>query len=350
MTDSGKEGVPEVVATVPGAKAPANGRNITSEGLELDWDAANLTASLEGLHRYVLTTAKRSERWYWANKTTKARLAIVIQWIAIFATGLAGLVPIAAKLTLFAGFSSWLRRQGIGQVDSGLLASLLIGGGAALLGIDRLAGISSGWTRYVITATSIRAASEEFRMDWAALSAQAATPPTAEQGAAMIQRAKAFSMVIEGLVAKETQDWAAEFRQNMSMLERDLKVQFDQAKVDRDKIEQEAKAKAEQERATREKEAQPGSLEWSVPNASSTDDFRFQAKLENKSGTVVDEPVPGSETWTQLALPAGSYKLTISGLIKKQRLSSTTVLTVKAGETTKGQLSLPGAPNVAAPP
>jgi len=347
MRDSGKgggdanepEGVPIVPGT-PGApqKSRANGSDITSGDVEFTWRHEDLPASLEGLRLYVLATAKRSERWYWKNKKTKALLAVAIQWIAILATGIAGLVPIVAKLTSI-------------PVDSGLLASVLIGGGAALLTIDRVAGISSGWTRYVLTATAIRTASEEFRIDWAGLSAQATTPPTAEQSGAMIQRAKTFSMAIETLITKETQDWAMEFRQNMSMLERDLKLQVEQAKVERDKAEQDAKAKAEQEKATRHRDAQPGSLEASVPNANTTDGFSFQARLENKSGLVVDEPVVGSESWTQLALPAGSYKLTISGLVKKQKVSSSTVLLVKPGETTKSQLSLPAAsPAATAPP
>ena len=227
--------------------------------------------------------------------------------------------------------------------DSGLSASFLIGGGAALLTVDRVAGISSGWSRYVLTATAIRTASEEFRVDWAALSAQATTPPTAEQTAAMFQRAKVFSMTVEGLISKETQDWATEFRQNMNVLERDLKVQVEQTKIDRDKAEQEAKAKAEQEQAARDRNARPGSLEASVPNANTTDDFQFQARLENTSGMVIDEAVSGSESWSQLALPGGPYKLTVSGLVKKQTVSSTMVLDIKPGETTKSQLSLPAA-------
>lgn len=340
MADNGSDaGKPEA----GGAILPV--RNIASGDCgELTWKGGDLATSLEDLRKYVLATAQRSESWYWKRKTTKQRFATTIQWIAILATGVAGLVPIAAKLSLFAGVSSWLRARQIAPVDSGLLASLMIGGGAALLGVDRVTGMSSGWTRYVLTATAIRSVSEEFRMDWAALSAQAATPPTAEQGAAMIQRAKVFSLAIEGLITKETQDWATEFRQNMNSLERDLKVQVDQAKTDRDKAEQEAKATTAQEKAEREKAAQPGSLEVTVPNASSTDDFQFQAKLETETKTMVDEPVTGSESWTRIAVPAGQYKLTITGLVKKQKVSSTAALYVKPGETTKSQLSLPAAP------
>ena len=336
-----KIGVAASEATPPASRA--NGSDIVSGDIEFSWRPDDLSASLEGLRQYVLATAKRSECWYWKHKKAKAWVAVTIQWIAILATGLAGLVPVAAKLSLFGGVSAWLRQRHIAPIDSGLLASFLIGGGAALLGLDRIAGLSSGWTRYVLTATAIRTASEEFRFDWAALSAQTATPPTPEQVAALIQKAKAFSMAIEGLISKETQDWATEFRQNMSTLERGLKVQVEQARVDRDKAEQETKMKAEEEKAARERDALPGSLEVAIPNASSTDDFRIQARLDSNLGVLVDESVSGSESWTQLDLRGGRYKLTITGLVKKQKVSSTTVVVVKPGETTKSQLSLPAA-------
>jgi len=321
----------------PAKRAP----NIASMDMrELIWDADDLAGSLEGLRKYVLANAERSENWYWKRKTNKARFATLLQWTAIWATALAGVVPLAVRLGMFPGWSA----RFMTSFDSGLFASLLIGGSAALLSVDRFAGLSSGWTRYVLTATAIRAASQDFRMDWAALIAQSATLPTAEQSAALIQRAKAFSLAIEALVTKETQDWATEFRQNLMMLERDLKVQIDQAKADRERAAQDAKAKAEQEKAEQEKAAQPGSIDASVLNASATDDFQFEAKLEDKSSVVATGLVKGAESWTELAVPAGQYKLTISGVVKKRQLASSALLVVKPGATTKVQLSLPAPP------
>jgi hypothetical protein len=312
------------------------------------WKRGDILTSLDALSSYVLAAADRSESWYWAEKGPKARMATVIQWTAVSLTGFAGLWPIAAKL-LFPALPKWISAPFAG-VDSGLLASLLIGAGAAFLGIDRVAGISSGWTRYVLTATAIRAAMEEFRMDWAALSAQLSTPPQPEQIAAMIQRAKVFRLAIEALIAKETQDWATEFRQNMNSLERDLKVQVDQAKTDRDKADQDAKAQATQDKADQAKADQPGAIEVNVTNASGADDFQFRAKLENKADVVVEEAVSGSETWTHIELPAGQYKLTIHAVVNKKDVSSTTVVVVKPGETSKSELSLPGARIAPAPP
>jgi hypothetical protein len=233
---------------------------------------------------------------------------------------------------------------GIPVGDSGLLASLLIGFGAALLGLDRVAGLSSSWTRYVLTATAIRGAAEEFRLDWTALDARLGAVPHSEDVAAMIARAKAFRMAVEALITKETQDWATEFRQNMNTLERELKSKVDQAQAERERAEQESRTQAVRERAERELAARPGSVEATVPNASGTDEFRFQARLESTTALIVDESVTGSESLACLAVPAGQYKLTISATVKKQPVSSTTVVFVKPGETTKVGLSLPGLP------
>jgi len=327
---------------------PKRAPNIASQDMsELAWDARDPSASLEELRKYVLANAERSESWYWKRKTNKARFATLLQWLAIWSTALAGVVPLAYELGIFRGWAAPFMKS----FNAGLFASLLIGGGAALLSVDRFAGLSSGWTRYVLTATAIRAAAQDFRMDWAALLAQSAAPPTTEQSAALIQRAKMFSSTIEGLVSKETQDWATEFRQNLMMLERDLKVQIDQAKLDREKAAQDAKARAEQEKSEREKAAQPGAIEASVVNASSTDDFQFEAKLENKSAVIATQLVKGAEIWTELEIPAGQYRLTVSGLVKKRPLANSTVVTIKPGATTKLQLSLPAAPpGTATPP
>jgi SMODS and SLOG-associating 2TM effector domain 2 len=320
--------------------ATSSTRNIASRDAgDLAWRHNDIDRSLNDLFVYVVTAAERSENWYWQRKTWKARLAGLTQWLAVVLTGFAAILPIAHKV----GVLSFLEAE----IDSGLLASLLIGSAAALLGIDRVVGFSSGWTRYVLTATAIRSACEEFRMDWTALAAQQGSPPEPEHVGAMIQRAKVFRLAVEALVTKETQDWAVEFRQTMSTLERDLKVQVDQAKADRDKAEQDAKAQAAHEKAEREKAAQPGGIEAKVPNAGGADDFQFQVKLETKDKVVVEEPVSGSDSWTRIGVPAGQYKLTLSAAIKKRRVSSTTVVFVKPGETTRSELSLPdvsGAP------
>jgi hypothetical protein len=348
---------PQKVADIQAA--PAEG---------LSWDGSDVRGSLDRVFKYVVHEASKSESWYWQNKKTKALWSRIIQWTAISLTGLGALLPIIIKLDFFPGFAIELRELGViaqHAIDSGLLTSLCIGVAGALVGFDRFSGLSSGWARYVLTGTTMRSAIEEFRMDWTALLAQldslpppgppavagaaatstaSAAPAALELVSAMLQRAKVFRMAIEALVMKETQDWATEFQSNMAQMERDLKVQIDQAKADRAKVEQELKAQTERASAERERANQPGSVEATVSNAGDTDGFRFNAQLETNQVVVVDEAIANSQTWARLDLAAGQYKLTVRALIKNKPVAGMIVVSVKPGETTKAELMLPAPP------
>ena len=322
-------------------------KNIQSQTTDtFTWDGKAPIASLEVVFNYVVGQANRSEAWYWQHKTVKARYSQLIQWTAVLLTGLAALLPITARLGLFPGLATWLKASGIiGRVDSGLMTSLFIGLAGALIGFDRVSGLSSGWTRYVLTGTAIRNACEEFRMDWTALTAELGAPPAPERVLAMIQRAKVFRMAIEALVMKETQDWATEFQNNMAQMEKDLKVQIDQAKADQAKAEQDLKAQLDEQKTALEKASQTGAIEAIVSNAGETDGFLFNAKLETNQAVLAEEAVPNSQSWARIDVPAGQYKLTISARVKAKLVSGMVVVSVKPGETTKAQLALPAAPS-----
>jgi hypothetical protein len=310
-------------------------KNIQSQpSSTLGWDSSDPTASLGSVFDYVVAEASRSEAWYWKHKSAKAIGSHFIQWTAVALTGFAALYPIISKLGIFPGAT---------RLDSGLLTSLSIGIAGALIGFDRVSGLSSGWTRYVLTGTAIRNATEEFRMDWTALLAQLGSPPLPERMLAMLQRAKLFRMAIEALVLKETQDWATEFQNNTAQMEKDLKVQVDQAKAERAKAEEELKAQLEQQKAAQAAASQTGSVEATVSNAGDTDGFLFNAKLENNQAVVVEEAVPNSQSWARIDVPAGQYKLTISARVKTKPVAGMIVVSVKPGETTKAQLVLPAA-------
>ena len=183
----------------------------------LTWNPADPLTSLTDVANYAEGLASRASDWYWANKRWKARLSRSIQLGAMVATALAALLPVVASF--FAP-----------GANTGLLSSALVGFAAALIGLDKAFGFSSGWARYVLTATSIRKALEEFRMDWTMLLAKADPKPTAEQVGALIQRAKDFTSLIEGLVLQETKDWITEFQSNLAQIERDSKTQLDELK------------------------------------------------------------------------------------------------------------------------
>jgi hypothetical protein len=297
-------------------------RNIRpEEATRLDWDGVDQAKSLQNVRTVVEIEGQKAIDWYWKAKRSKRIPSQLIQFLALLLTAAAGLVPILFQLAKNSGAAT--------SYDSGPLASLFVGLAAALLGLDKAFGYSSGWTRYVLTATSMTKLLHEFRMDWVALSAAAAVPPAVEQQAAMIQRAKEFVSAIQGMVAQETKDWATEFQSNMAQMEKDLKVQLDTLKAQMDK-------------ATKDKEAatKPGAIELTVTNADETDGFAFDVVLEGQSGKT-EEPVSNAKVWTRISVLPGQYKVSINARSKGNMISTSTIADVQPGGTAKPSVTLP---------
>lgn len=325
------------MADIVKSDSGAANKNIQSRAdLSSVWNGKDVSASLEALFTNVLDEARRSEDWYWRSKGSKALWSRTIKWGVVLLTGLGAVVPVAVSLRLFPWLTTYLHSVVTAtSFDSGLFSSLLIGCAAALLGLDRAWGFSTGWARYVLTGTAIRHATEEFRMDWTMLSAQLASPPTAEQLTAMIQRAKSFRMTVEALVLKETQDWATEFQSNLAQMEKDLKLKVDKAQAEREKNEQERAESVAQSAAA----SRPGSIELVVPNAARADEFRWTVALHGKADELTEELV-GAKNWVHIGVAPGQYKLTVTAAIGKRPARASAVLTVKPGEAAKVELAL----------
>jgi uncharacterized coiled-coil protein SlyX len=169
----------------------------------------------------------------------------------------------------------------------------------------------------------------EFRMDWVALMAANSVPPSAEQKATAVQRAKEFVVSMQGMVLQETKDWATEFQSNMAQMEKDLKTQLDTLKT------QVEKAAKEKEDATK-----PGAIELTVTNAEQTDGFRFDVILEGASGKFADS-VSSAKVWTRINTPPGQYKVSISAKVKGSGVGTSTVIEVKPADTAKPSVTLP---------
>ena len=304
-------------------KSRDSNKNIQPDPRTPVWNRQDPAGSLNAILQYVEAEASRTIDWYWRNKVWKSLCSRFIQFFAvIFAAG-AGIAPIVAQIrkAIWAPTSTF---------DSGLWASLLVGIAAGLIGLDRAFGFSTGWARYVLTATAIRKALEEFRMDWNSLAAVEEHPPTSEQVSARIARAKEFSSIVEGLVTQETKDWIMEFQSSMAQLEKDVKVQLDTLKSQVEKKDQDRQAKAK-----------PGSIELTVSNAEKADDFKFQVVLENESGAVAHEELANSKTWARINTVPGQYKMSVRAAESGKPVSVSAIVDVKPGEAAKPSLSLP---------
>ena len=285
----------------------------------------NPSSRLEDLFSYVEAEADKAMAWYWQKKGSKAKLSRGIQLCAVVFTALGAIFPVATNL---------LREPlGLGTVDTGLLASLFVGIAAALIGLDRAFGYSSGWARYVLTATTIRKSLEEFRMDWAALSAKAGANPTPDQLVVFVARARDFIVGVQELVLQETRDWVTEFQKSTSQLDKEVGARLDALKS---QIE-----KATLPPTSVPAPAQPGSIELTVPNADKADGFEFDVLLESQDGKVTAEKIAAAKNWVRINVPPGQYKLSIGATAAGRRINTAAVIVVKSQEISKAEVSLP---------
>jgi hypothetical protein len=138
--------------------------NIKPESSSLTWDGTDLTASLGKLRSYVANEATKAIEWSFTSKASKGLWSRLLRFLAIALSTTAGILPIA--ISLLKG-----KYPALQHLETGLVVSLLLGAAAGVLGLDHFFGFSSGWVRYVLTATAIQGALEEFRMDWQLLNA-----------------------------------------------------------------------------------------------------------------------------------------------------------------------------------
>jgi hypothetical protein len=307
-------------APKPNEKRTRNIRPVEPDALV--WDSNDPAASLKRIGNAVEAEAATAYEWYWAQKRWKRIPSQWIQFNAVLLTALAGLAPVGVQV--------WNNFKGVTPMpDTGPIATLCVGFAAALLGIDKAFGFSTGWVRYVMAATAITKLLQEFRMDWVALNAAASVPPSAEQQAAMLQRAKIFITGLQDIVVQETKDWMTEFQSNMAQMEKDIKAQLESLKA---QVARDLKERVEASKA--------GAIELTIANAAKTDGFQCEVALAGVNGVVTDS-IANSSVWTRINVAPGQYKITLTAKQHGIPVSTSAVLEVKAGETYKASVTLP---------
>lgn len=298
-------------------------RNIGLGSLrDFPWDPQNPKNSIDALFAYVEGEADKAMDWYWQKKKSKALASRAIQFCAIVLTAGGAILPVLINI-LKAFFAL------PDKLDTGLMTSLLVGLAAALIGVDRAFGYSSGWARYVVTATSMRKSLEQFRMDWAALCAKGSVPPTPEQLTTLVGRATDFAVGIQSMVLQETKDWVTEFQNSLSQLDKEARAQLDSLR-----------AKVEQA-STETVANQTGSVELAVANAEKTDGFSFAVVLEDSREKVKEASVANDKKWVCIGLGPGQYKATVTGTVNGKEVRTAGVITIKPQEVTATEISLP---------
>ncbi len=290
-------------------------KNPHAESLSgLSWKPSDTERSLQTLREYAEWEAQRQVDWYQSQKP--AALSSRMRLAAILFGALGGLLPLlkatlpppaAAALSRFAGIS-----------EAGYLSLALA---VAIFQLDRYFGISSSWMRYVTAASAIEKTLEEYRMEWANLTAQLqGARPTAPQLHQLIGCSTNFSLAVKSHVEQETKAWVTEFQSNLAQLDGELKAR---AKEVKDHVQAASQA------------GNFGAISLTVSNGGSADGG-FDVELD---GNRVEERASGSKCGIFPAA-AGLHRIRVTATIGGRPAAASDIVEVSAGAVAKPTLDL----------
>ncbi len=177
---------------------------------ELSWKPSEYIDSLDKLYKYVLTETNSAMQWYSEKRRNKKVWGCGLRIGAVIATGVAGIIPVISQIAV--------------SVNT-LWATVAIAIAAILIALDRFAGFTSGWVRYMLAELEINQIQEAFYFDWEkSRFSYAETDPTPEQVKESLSQCKDFLLKVRGVVNDETSLWASEFQTALKEIEKATKV------------------------------------------------------------------------------------------------------------------------------
>lgn len=174
----------------------------------LSWNSGEFDVSLKKLYEYVIQEAKKAITWYDKKRQSKRVWGYSLRVGAIIVTGASGIIPVLSQILLTDKLNP-------------LWATIAIAVAAILVALDRFAGLTSGWVRYMLTRMELDRLLETFCFDWEknrlAYSGSVSTP---EQAKEALLLCKEFILKIREMVKNETQMWASEFQTALKEIEK----------------------------------------------------------------------------------------------------------------------------------
>jgi hypothetical protein len=184
----------------------------------LEWAEDKRADSLEKMGQWLLAQADNTYQWYIDSKRAKHLYARVSRGAVVVLAALATILPVISQIVGTKGHEILLN-----PLWSTVLATLT----AMLIALDRFMGWSSAWMRFMTAATDVRAAIQDFELNWQVQKSrwtQAVDAAEAQRGLAM---AVAFSCKIAQIVHDETAAWVAEFQTVLRQLDDQTKAKTD---------------------------------------------------------------------------------------------------------------------------
>lgn len=187
------------------------------------WNKEKAEDSLGSIYDWAVLSAADYSQWYDRKKKAFKFWSKGLRFFAIVFAAIGALCPLLDAPGIFNNPGELQNRLVLAQWGYVFLAMA-----ASIAGFDYYFGHSSGWMRFIVTQISIERALKEFQFDWALLKVQQNGNPGNTQ--IFLQRAKDFTLQIENIVKEETDAWVAEFKTNISQLDKILKTEIEAGK------------------------------------------------------------------------------------------------------------------------
>lgn len=270
--------------------------DIRSESM-LKWDEykdKSFDLALPSIYGRADIDGKRYASWYWTSIETKRNTSLGVRFLTFILLIFGTLLPVAAGLLEKPDAKLTLTQLGV--------CALALGG---LLQVgDRIFGWSSGWIRYISTATAMENLLRKFEMEWAGYVIDKLGKLSDSDTKPLFDKAVQLQEGLIKLQIDETESWKAEFNTGGALLGDLIKSQRESA----DKAQEAARATQASQKTTdeaAEKAKQTGAVEVTFVHKSTPVEV----------GIAVDDSLAEKFTglvWSKLKIPPGQHKVVIT--------------------------------------
>jgi conflict system pore-forming effector with SLATT domain len=170
---------------------------------------------LEELYKAVVKKGREAMLWYAVRKEANKKWGRRLRLLAILLTALASITPIIVQLLP--------NEQKLQQLN--LLASVFAVMGATCVGLDNYFGASSGWMRYVSAYQEINSRLEALQLGWVRLALAVPAATKEQRLSSLMDLLQGFIISVSEIIKQETQDWMAEFKGHLAVLEQRAEAQ-----------------------------------------------------------------------------------------------------------------------------
>jgi 4-amino-4-deoxy-L-arabinose transferase-like glycosyltransferase len=181
---------------------------------ELDWSPGERLDSLSAVFNHAVGLANGAEEWYARKRRAKRRWGRALRVGAIVLGATAAVLPILTQI---------YTKDDKPTIPPGW-AAVALAAAAALIALDRYFGFSAGWMRFMAAELKITRLRHGFEYGWQAARAAAAAPPSDDEVAELLTRARELALAIDDVIAEETGGWILEFQTNLERAEQSLRA------------------------------------------------------------------------------------------------------------------------------